>query len=135
MYPQISVLIVEDQEESAVTLKEFLVQEGYEAHLAASPILALDMIKKQKHHIILSNISLANMNGIEFLVQVKKYDALVQVIMMTSSSTMENIVKCLEAGANDYIVTPVDNLPQVLELIKISEDKLKRWWDNMRSSF
>lgn len=135
VYPQIRVLIVDDQEESAVIIKEFLKKEGYEVHLATSPMIALDMIKKQKYHIILSEISIAKINSIEFLLQVKKYDALVQVIMMTSHTTMQNIVQCLEAGANDYIVKPVDNLPQVLELIKISEDKLKRWWDNMRSSF
>jgi len=135
VYPQISVLIVDDQQAAAVILEEFLTKEGYDVHSITSPMIALDMIKKQKYHIILADVSMAKMNDIEFLMQVKKYDALVQVIMMASHSTMKNTMQCLEAGANDYIMKPVDNLPQVLELIKISEDKLNRWWDNMRSNF
>ncbi|MBP2628934.1 MAG: response regulator [Firmicutes bacterium] len=134
MYPQMRVLIVDDEQDVAWVIEEFLRMEGYEVYSTTSPIIALEMIKKQKYHIILSDILMPKMNGIEFLVQVKKYDALTQVIMMTGHSTMNYTMQCLEAGANDYVLKPFKNLSQVLELIKISEEKLKRWWDNMRSN-
>jgi len=134
MYPEMRVLIVDDEQDVAMVLEEFLRMEGYEVYSTTSPLIALEMIKKQKYHIILSDILMPNMSGIEFLIQVKKYDALTQVIIMTGHSTMNNTMQCLEAGANDYILKPFKDLSQVLELIKISEDKLKRWWDNMRSN-
>lgn len=135
MYPKFRVLIVDDEQDVAVVLEEFLRMEGYDVYSTTSPLEALEMIKKQKYHIILSDIVMPKMDGIEFLTQVKQYDALAQVIMMTGYSTMDKTMRCLEAGANDYILKPFKNLSQVAEIIKLSEDKLKRWWDNMRGNF
>jgi len=135
MYPKFRVLIVDDEQEVAVVLEEFLRMEGYEVYSTTSPIEALEMIRKQKYHIVLADIVMPKMDGIEFLTQVKQYDALTQVIMMTGYPTMDKTMRCLEAGANDYILKPFKNLSQLAELIKLSEDKLKRWWDNMRGNF
>ena len=135
MYPNFRVLIVDDEQEVTVVLEEFLRMEGYEVYSITSPIEALEMIRKQKYHIVLADIVMPKMDGIEFLTQVKQYDALTQVIMMTGYPTMDKTMRCLEAGANDYILKPFKNLSQLAELIKLSEDKLKRWWDNMRGNF
>ena len=135
MYPKIKILIVDDEQDVVVVLEEFLRMEGYEVYSTTSSIEALEMIKEQKYHIVLSDIMMPQMNGIEFLTAVKQYDALTQVIMMTSHSTMDKTMRCLEAGANDYILKPFKNLSQLAEIIKLSEDKLKRWWDNMRGNF
>lgn len=135
MYPNFRVLIVDDEQEVTVVLEEFLRMEGYEVYSTTSPIEALEMIRKQKYHIVLADIVMPKMDGIEFLMQVKQYDALTQVIMMTGYPTMDKTMRCLEAGANDYILKPFKNLSQLAELIKLSEDKLKRWWDNMRGNF
>lgn len=135
MYPKFKVLIVDDEPDVAVALEEFLGMEGYDVYSTTSPIEALEMIKKQKYHIVLSDIMMPKMDGIEFLTQVKQYDALTQVIMMTGYSTMDKTMRCLEAGANDYIFKPFKNLSHLAEIIKLSEDKLKRWWDNMRGNF
>ena len=135
MYPKFRVLIVDDEQDVAVVLEEFLRMEGYEVSSTSSPLEALEMIKKQKYHIVLSDIVMPKMDGIEFLTQVKQYDALTQVIMMTGYSTMDKTMRCMEAGANDYILKPFKNLSQLAEIIKLSEDKLKRLWDNMRGNF
>jgi CheY-like chemotaxis protein len=47
---------------------------------------------------------------------------------------MDKTMRCLEAGANDYILKPFKNLAQLAEIIKLSEEKLNRWWDNMREN-
>ena len=135
MYPKFRVLIVDDMEDLADVLEEFLRMEWYEVYSTTSPVEALEMIKKQKYHIVLSDIVMPEMDGIEFLTKVKQYDALTQVIMMTGYSTMDKTMRCLEAGANDYILKPFKNLALLAEIIKLSEDKLKRWWDNMRGNF
>lgn len=134
MYPKIKILIVDDEQDVVVVLEEFLQMEGYEVYSTTSSIEALKMIKEQKYHIVLSDIKMPKMDGIEFLIQVKQYDALTQVIMMTGYSTMDKTMRCLEAGANDYILKPFENLAQLAEIIKLSEEKLNRWWDNMRKN-
>ena len=135
MYPKFRVLVVDDEQDVVVALEEFLRMEGYDVYSTTSPIEALEMIKKQKYHIVLSDIMMPKMDGIELLTQVKQYDALTQVIMMTGYSTMDKTMRCLEAGANDYVLKPFKNLSHLAKIIKLSEDKLKRWWDNMRENF
>jgi CheY-like chemotaxis protein len=135
MYPEFRILIVDDEQDLVMVLEQFLRMKGYEVYSTTSPIQALEMMEKEKYHIILSDIVMPKMDGIEFLKQVKQRDALTQVIMMTGYSTMDKTLACLEAGANDYIVKPFKNLCQVSEIVKLSEDKLKRWWDTMRSNF
>jgi len=134
MYPNIKILIVDDEQAVILVLEEFLQAEGYEVYSTTSSIDALEMIKEQKYHIVLSDIEMPKMDGIEFLIQIKKYDALMQVIMMTDDSTMDKTMRCLEGGANDYVLKPFNNLAQLAELIKLSEGKLHRWWDAMREN-
>lgn len=134
MYPEIRVLVVDNEQGEATRLVEFLHTESYEVASTTSPNTALEMMKKQKYHIILAAVEMPGMDGIEFLIKVKQYDALTQVIMMSHNSTMDKIMRCLESGANDYLVKPLNDLSKVAEIIKISEDKLKRWWDNMRDN-
>lgn len=64
------------------------------------------MIKNNKFHIVITDIVMPNMNGIDLLKAAKSYDALTQVIMMTGYSTMEITIQSLEFGANDYILKP-----------------------------
>lgn len=125
MYPKIKILIVDDEQEIVVALEEFLRLEGYEVYSTTSSLEALEMIKKQKYHIVLADIKMPKMDGIEFLIQVKQYDALTQVIMMTGYSTMDKTMRCLEAGANDYILKPFKDLSQVADMIKLSEEDRK----------
>lgn len=59
---------------------------------------------------MLFDIVRPKMDGIDFQIEVKQYDALNQVIMMAGYSTMDKTMRCLEAGANNYILKPFKNL-------------------------
>lgn len=135
MYPELRVLIVDDEEEILIALAQLLRLDGYNVHTASSPITALEMIKGTKYHIILSDIVMPEMNGLELLTQIKEYDPLAQVIMMTGYSTMEITMLSLERGASDYILKPFKDFKDVSKIVKLSEEKLKRWWESMRGNF
>ncbi|MDH7480259.1 MAG: response regulator [Syntrophomonadaceae bacterium] len=135
MYPEIRLLLVDDEEELILTLERVLRLEGYSVDYTTSPNEALEIIKNKKYHIVVADIVMPEMDGIDLLAAIKEYDPLTQVIMMTGYSTMDKTVRCLEKGASDYLLKPFKDSGQVLEAIKLSEAKLRRWWECMRGNF
>ncbi|NRW83842.1 response regulator [Clostridium beijerinckii] len=95
-------------------------------------VKALEMIKNNKFHIVITDIVMPNMNGIDLLKAAKSYDALTQVIMMTGYSTMEITIQSLEFGANDYILKPFKSIEYIIEIIDYSIQKLERWRESIR---
>lgn len=124
----INVLIVDDEVEINNTLTRFLeLEDRYSIDSVTDPFEALEKVKREKIHILLSDIMMPGMSGIELLEQVKMADGLTQVIMMTAYSTIDKVVECLEKGANDYILKPFDDLEEVKIVLDITADKLSRW--------
>jgi DNA-binding NtrC family response regulator len=125
------VLIVDEDEEILCILKKLLEQETYEVETTRSAINACEKVKSNKYHIVLTDIGMSGMNGIELLKEIKSYDALTQVIMMSGPSTMENILNSLEYGANDYIMKPFKNVEYVIQIVDYSVQKLERWRESI----
>ena len=124
----INVLIVDDEVEINNTLTRFLeLEDRYSIDSVTDPFEALEKVKREKIHILLSDTMMPGMSGIELLEQVKMADGLTQVIMMTAYSTIDKVVECLEKGANDYILKPFDDLEEVKIVLDITADKLTRW--------
>jgi len=121
------VMIVDDNDEILNSLKKYLEQENYIIEANCSALDAFEKIKTDKYHIVLIDIDLPDMNGIELLKEIKRYDALTQVIMMSSNSTMDQILGSLEYGANDFIQKPFENMEHVTKIIEYSVQKLERW--------
>jgi len=135
MYPQTNILIVDDEEDLTISLERALIMEGFQVDITTSPLSALEMVKAKKYHILLIEIVIPEMDGIDLLEAIHNYDALTQAIMMTGHSTMDRIVRSMEKGAVDYLVKPFKGTEQVLEAVGLCEIRLKRWWDIMRSNF
>ena len=121
------ILIVDGEEVVLCTLKKNLEQEGYQVETTPSTAIAFEKIKMDKYHIVLVNIEMPQMDGIELLRKIKGYDQMAQIIMMTENSTMDHILSSLEYGANDYINKPLNNAEYVLNVIDYSVQKLERW--------
>ncbi len=127
MMDKYKVLIIDDEEEILCTLKKLLEKEAYEVETTRSAINAFEKVKSEKYHIVLIDIGMPEMNGIELLKEIKKYDTLTQIIMMTEHSTIDKILNSLEYGANDYILKPFKSEENVIKVINYSIEKLERW--------
>lgn len=125
------ILIVDDEEEIVFTLKKHIELEGYTVDAAYSGIEALNKVKNEKYHIVLTDIVMPEMDGVELLKEIKRYDALAQVIMMTGYSTMDKTLSCLEYGANDYVLKPFKSIEQVISILDYSVQKLERWRESI----
>jgi DNA-binding NtrC family response regulator len=123
------ILIVDDEEDVGRLLKKQLSQEAYDIDISLGAIDALEKIKQTKYHIVVIDIVMPQMDGIELLVAIKKYDPMTQIIMMTESSTIDRILRSLEYGANDYMLKPIKCEDDLLSMINHSVQKLERWRD------
>lgn len=83
-----------------------LSTEGYEISVAPDGFIALEMISSHSFDMILMDIMLPGINGLDLCKQVKKNNPQVPVIMLTALGTTENIVTGLDNGADDYLVKP-----------------------------
>lgn len=132
MKEEYKILIIDDEDEILLSLKKNLILEGYNVETCNDSEEALEMIKNNKFHIVITDIVMPNMNGIDLLKAAKAYDALTQVIMMTGYSTMEITIQSLEFGANDYILKPFKSIEYIIEIIDYSIQKLERWRESIR---
>lgn len=104
------VLVVDDVEVNRQLLTKQLGRRGYAVVEAESGPLALDIIDNEKIDIVLLDIRMPDMDGIEVLRHIRKtHSALnLPVIMVTAEAMTEVTVEALQSGANDYLVKPID---------------------------
>ena len=129
-----NVLIVDDEEGIRTSLGAYLSLEGYTVEVAEDGYRALEKLRQSKFNIVLLDINMPGMDGLETLKAIKGLDFSIQVIMITAYSTFDKTMKSLEYGATDYILKPFEDLKEILHLVKLSEERLDRWKRNMSAS-
>jgi len=108
MTKSVKVMVVDDHPEVLKTLKKILERRGYEVQDFSDPILALEEFQKNKPDIILSDLMMPQMDGIEFLTQVKKLSPLLPFIIMTAFATVDTAAQSTKYGAFDYLRKPFE---------------------------
>lgn len=103
---QATILIVDDEVLTLNNLKKVLEKEGYEVLLADSGEAALEIIEKYKPQILLLDLMLPGISGIEVLRRVKESGGETLVIMMTAYEILERAVEAMKLGAYDYLLKP-----------------------------
>jgi DNA-binding NtrC family response regulator len=114
---KLTVLVVEDELNLQVLLKRIIQKEGFHVHTANNGLEALKFVEENTIDIVLTDIKMPGMDGIELLHQIKAIDSLIEVIIMTAFATVDTAVEALKKGARDYIRKPFD-LEEVIEAIQ-----------------
>jgi DNA-binding response OmpR family regulator len=99
---------VDDEPDSVELLQEFLTGKGYEVLTASNGDDALKKVKAERPHLILLDVRMPGMSGLDVLREVRQFDQEVGVIMVTGVNEEETGRQALKAGAFDYIVKPLD---------------------------
>jgi two-component system response regulator AtoC len=102
------VLVVDDEPDAVELLREFLTAKGYEVIAASDGEEALRKLKEDRPHLILLDVRMPKMNGLEVLKRVREIDSGVGVIMVTAVNEEETGREALKRGAFDYITKPLD---------------------------
>jgi len=115
------ILVIDDERSIRNTLREILGYENYEVSDADSGITALEMLKQAEFDVILLDIKMPQMDGMEVLDHIlSEYDT--PVIMISGHGTIETAVEAIKKGAFDYIAKPLD-LNRLLVTIRNALDK------------
>jgi len=104
-----TVLIVDDEKNYPLILSAVLEDEGFETFTANSGREALDILKNTDIDLVLTDMKMPKMNGIELLERIKIKDKDLPVIMMTAHGTVDKAVEAMQKGAYNYILKPFDN--------------------------
>jgi DNA-binding NtrC family response regulator len=105
--PVASVLVVDDEPIIRANLAEFLHQEGFAVHSAASGEAALGLVGRNRYDVILCDVNLPGIDGIEVLERVGRVSPETFVLVITAYATVESAVEAFHKGAHDYLMKPV----------------------------
>jgi diguanylate cyclase (GGDEF)-like protein len=127
-----NILVIDDDESVCTIIKRMIEKHGHRVESVLSGTAALEMIKINSYDIIITDIRLPDIDGLEILREVKAVNSDTDVIVITGYSSIESAVECMKAGALDYIPKPVnfDHLTIVIdkaverkELIKAARER------------
>ena len=121
------ILVVDDLETNRTLLSRRLAREGHRVTTAEGGRRALDLLAVEEFDLVLLDLMMPDMNGFEVLAKIKADPALHQipVIMISALDELDSVVRCIEAGAEDYLPKPFN---PVLLKARISAALEKRRW-------
>jgi len=100
------ILIIDDEAIVRVSCKKCLVPEGYDVDSAENGIAGLRLVESNTYDLILTDLKMPDMDGIEFLAKIKETHPKAKVIMITGYSTSEHAEMAIKSGAYNYIEKP-----------------------------
>jgi two-component system NtrC family response regulator len=113
-----TILIVDDEKNYPRILSAVLEEEGFETFCANSGYEALEILKNIDVDLVLTDMKMPKMDGIELLGKIKEKDKDLPVIMMTAHGTVDKAVEAMQKGAYSYILKPFDNNRLILYVNK-----------------
>src|SRR6266568_4375080 len=105
--PSVSLVIIDDNPGSLDLLSSALAQEGLEIFVASDPEAGLDLVYDRHPQIVLTDLVMPGMSGMEVLERVVEFDPSIDVILMTAHYSTESAVEAIKRGACDYLNKPV----------------------------
>ena len=113
------ILVVDDEENTRIGLSKLLSQEGFVVDLAANGSEALEILRRQRFNLVISDINMPDMNGIAFLREISRRFPSTNVIMITAYGGVESYLEAMNLGALEYLHKPVrlDELRSVMKKV------------------
>jgi len=132
------ILIVDDEESLRMSLKFKLKSAGFDVDVAVDGEEALDRLKRKQVDVVLLDINMPRMSGIEALTRIRQDFPQTEAIMLTGFADFSTAIECLKMGARDYLVKPVDTtelVTRVRSLIRsrVSERALQEVQERLSS--
>ncbi|MBQ4822362.1 ATP-binding protein [Aquimarina sp. MMG016] len=106
-----NILVVEDNKINQIVTQNILKSKGYKSEIAEDGIIAVEMAQKNRYDIILMDLNMPNMNGMEATQKIREFDINIPIIALTASDTQDTIKEILhpDSGFNDYMRKPFKN--------------------------
>jgi DNA-binding NtrC family response regulator len=103
------ILIVDDEKDFTESLAERLTLRDYDVSTSFSGEEALEKLKTYNLDVVILDVQMPGLDGIETLREIKRIKPLTEVIMLTAHATVETAIRGMQLGALDYLMKPCDN--------------------------
>lgn len=115
------ILLAEDDEIMRITLTDRLQKKGWQVDEAEDGKQALEKIKTEQYHVVVSDIRMPHATGFDILDELQKSAVPTDIIFMTAYGSVEDAVDCLKKGAHDYLLKPFDMDDLIIRIERILE--------------
>jgi len=105
---KIRILVVDDEQGLCAGVQEALRREGYRVDAVTDPESALKLARERLYNLVISDIKMPGIGGIELLKQIRAHSRDTLLVLMTAFGTVENAVEAMKEGAYDYLSKPLD---------------------------
>jgi two-component system response regulator HydG len=105
--PPFKILVVDDEETILRLLREYLESQGYAVATAAGGQSAVELVQKTAFDLILLDLMMPDLDGLETLREIKRCDKNASVLIMTAYGTIKSAVEAMKIGADDYLIKPL----------------------------
>ena len=126
-----TILVVDDDASNRVTLERILGREGYEVAHAASGREAMEHYRARGADLVLTDLKMPGMSGIELLKAVRTVDPDIEVLVMTAYGTVETAVEAMKEGAYDFVSKPLKRL-ELVNTVRKALEKRELQMENRR---
>ncbi len=126
------LLIVDDEPEICEMLSRHFRYLGFHVDTASDGIEALEKLAKARTEVIISDIVMPQMDGVELLRTIRQQYPMIHTIMITGYVTLENALACMRHGADTCVFKPLEDLTELEEAVEFAVGRLKRWHEKLR---
>lgn len=127
-----NILVVDDEEEIRNTLARHFELEGYHVEVAENGKAALEILKKTRIEVVITDIKMPVMDGTELLREIKYHFPMIHTIVITGYVTMGNLLAALRYGADTCVFKPISDMEELEEAVDRAVGDLKRWQKKLR---
>ena len=120
---KIRILLVDDEKEFVETLSERMVLRDYDVTTSLSGDDALEKIKQYNYDVVILDVAMPGVDGLDALVEIKKLKPLTEVIMLTGHGTVETAIEGMKRGAYDFLMKPCETEDLDAKIKKAHERK------------
>ena len=114
------ILLVEDDEIMRISVQDRLEKYGWHVDAAIDGKVAVDMLEHTGYQLVLSDVKMPNLDGMQLLRHIRETTPYTDTIMMTAHGNVENAIDCLKQGASDYLLKPFDMDDLVIRVNRIA---------------
>ena len=126
------LLIVDDEAEIRDMLARHFQYLGFQVDTACDGIEAIEKLAQSRTEVIISDIVMPRMNGVELLRIVRQQYPMIHSIMVTGYVTLDNALSCMRLGADTCIFKPLEDLTELENAVDVAVGRLKRWQEKLK---